>query len=1289
LLKETAMASIQEPIRFASFNASLNRNSEGQLITDLSTPDSSQAQNVAEIIQRVNPDVVLINEFDYDPDGNAAKLFQENYLAISQNGAAPVNYKYRYVAPSNTGIASDFDLDNNGSVVTTPGAPGYGNDALGFGDFPGQFGMALYSKYPIDTNGIRTFQNFLWQDMPGALLPDDPNTPTPNDWYSPEELNVFRLSSKSHWDIPIDVNGETIHVLASHPTPPVFDGPEDRNGTRNHDEIRFWADYVTPGQGNYIYDDAGNFGGFTPGSRFAIMGDQNADPFDGDSTDNAVLQLLDNPLINTTVTPASEGGADAAARQDAANDTHLGDPAFDTADFADTTPGNLRADYVLPSQNLEITDAGVFWPKSDDPLFRLVGDFNPNLPGGFPSSDHRLVSADVAGEPTVPDVSRKTVGDLEFLGEVTFDTGLTFDGTEVGGLSGITYDPFKNVFYSISDDRSQIDPARFYTLSIDLRDGTLDEGDATFQDVTTLTDENGNPFAASSLDPEGIALTSKGTLFISSEGDANQLIDPFVNEFSLQGQQFQELPVPEKFLPTAEATSGIRNNLAFESLTITPNSQSLFTATENALIQDGHAADLENESPVRILQYDLLTGQPEQEFVYFTDPVAAEPVPPDEFSTNGLVDLLAIDNNGTLLALERSFSTGVGNTIKLYQVQTQAALDVSSVDSFDGLEIDPPAEKRLLVDFADLGLSLDNIEGISFGPQLPDGRQSLVVVSDNNFSATQSTQVLAFAVDVDTIPGVVPVVETPPVIDLDDPLGDDAPGDADDPAIYVHPTDSSLSLVMGTLKDGGLGVYDLDGEELQTILPGDPGDVRYNNVDLVYGFNLGDQSVDLAIASDRENDTLAIFQIDPTTRQLTDVTADNIPESIFGVDDGEQTAYGLATYTSPVSGKSYVFVSQRENGEVAQLELSEDNSGKISARQVRTLFLPIPPGGESEDAQIEGMVADRELGYLYVGQEKVGIWKFSVEPGEGNEGVLIEAVKPDGSNIEADVEGLTIYYADDGTGYLLASSQGDSTFAVYSREGDNEYLGSFVVGESGDIDGAQESDGADVVNVPLGPQFPSGLLVTHDGSNDPAVVVEDEGELENVSTNFKFVPWENVANAFQDPLVIAPTSFNPRNPTPAIVGSDGDDELEGLSADILRGGPGNDILDVSAGSGNNRLFGGEDNDILFAGVNDSLFGEQGDDILFAGDGGSTLTGGDGRNQFWIAAAQTPSVNTIADFQTGMDVIGIGGLTGVTGIGNLSITQSGDDTLIGALNKDLAILTGIESNSLDSSSFVFA
>ena len=383
----TAKRGGPQSARFATFNASLNRNFAGQLISDLSTPGNDQADTVAEIIQRTRPDVLLINEFDFDDQGPggsslAGRLFQDNYLSVPHGTAAPIVYPYRFVAPSNTGIPSGFDLNNNGSV----GGP---DDAYGFGFFPGQFGMAVYSMFPIDQDAIRTFQLFLWKDMPGALLPDDPNTATPADWYSPAELAVFRLSSKSHWDVPIQIGRKTVHFLVSHPTPPVFDGPEDRNGTRNHDEIRLWADYVHPSRSGYIVDDEGGRGGLRAGALFVIAGDQNSDPLDGDSIPGSAQLLLEHPLINTKVTPDSEGAVEAAALQGGANLTHRGDPRFDTADFADSAPGNLRADYVLPRKNIRIVDAEVFWPTTDDPLFRLVGTFP------FPSSDHRLVSIDV------------------------------------------------------------------------------------------------------------------------------------------------------------------------------------------------------------------------------------------------------------------------------------------------------------------------------------------------------------------------------------------------------------------------------------------------------------------------------------------------------------------------------------------------------------------------------------------------------------------------------------------------------------------------------------------------------------------------------------------------------------------------------------------------------------------------------------------------------------------------------------------------------------------------------
>jgi hypothetical protein len=381
----SAKAGPPTDVRFASFNASLNRGSAGALAAEVSVPGSAQPDVIAEIIQRTRPDVLLINEFDYDEGNVALDGFHDNYLMVAHGTADPIEYPYRYTAPSNTGIFSGFDLDNSGAAGDF--VPG---DSFGFGFHPGQFGMAVYSMYPIDFTNIRTFQTFLWKDMPGALLPDDPSTAAPVDWYSPAELDVFRLSSKSHWDVPIEINKGTVHFLVSHPTPPVFDDPPfypagvDFNGRRNHDEIRFWADYVHPGRSGYIYDDNGNNGGLAANELFVIAGDQNSDPNDGDSIPGAIQQLLDSPKVNTKVTPSSLGGPEQAVLQGGANLTHLSDPAFDTADFSDLASGNLRADYVLPRKNMKIADAGVFWPLSTDPLFSLVS-----------SSDHRLVWIDV------------------------------------------------------------------------------------------------------------------------------------------------------------------------------------------------------------------------------------------------------------------------------------------------------------------------------------------------------------------------------------------------------------------------------------------------------------------------------------------------------------------------------------------------------------------------------------------------------------------------------------------------------------------------------------------------------------------------------------------------------------------------------------------------------------------------------------------------------------------------------------------------------------------------------
>lgn len=358
-----------------------------------------------------------------------------------------------------------------------------------------------------------------------------------------------------------------------------------------------------------------------------------------------------------------------------------------------------------------------------------------------------------------PRCHRLAVAGVENLGVVTFNTGYMFAETEVGGLSGITYDAQRGVYYVLSDDRSQVNLARYYKVKIDISDGQLDEGDVTFLKVITLLDENREPFAPSSVDPEGIVLARPGFVFISTEGDADVSppIDPFVNRFNLKGKQNKVLPVPVKFLPDGAETWGVRDNLAFEPLTVTPNRRFLYTAVENALAQDGPASTLDNETLSRVLQYKMSPGRPGSEFVFVTSAIPKPSDPPGEFADNGLVELAALDNAGTLLALERSFAVGVGNTIRLFETSTQGATDVSGLDALWNEDTGSPVSfvpmsKRLVADFSDLGISPDNLEGMTLGPMLPDGRYTLLVVSDNNFNPGQITQFVALALTVERVP---------------------------------------------------------------------------------------------------------------------------------------------------------------------------------------------------------------------------------------------------------------------------------------------------------------------------------------------------------------------------------------------------------------------------------------------------------------------------------------------------------------------------------------------------------
>jgi hypothetical protein len=356
-----------------------------------------------------------------------------------------------------------------------------------------------------------------------------------------------------------------------------------------------------------------------------------------------------------------------------------------------------------------------------------------------------VVTLAVAGAPAGAVSTRAHQPSLQFIGQAIIPTGTTFAGTTVGGLSSITYDASRNVYYVLSDDQSQINPARFYTVGIDVGPG-FGGGDVHFDAVTTLQQPGGGPYPVGGLDPEGLVLTKDRELILTSEGNANTLLAPFVRRYDLAGTYRGDLPVPGYYLPTADHSSGIRFNLAFESAGVPPNGRFVFTATENALFQDGPAATVGNGSPSRILRYNLQTGRLDREYLYETDPIFEPPVPPTNFAVNGIVELLPF-NNEFLLSMERSFSVGApgtGNEIKLYSVALPGATNVLGVPSLAGFDV-RPAQKSLLFDLGSLGIPLDNVEGMTLGPKLPDGRQSLVLVSDNNFAASQFTQFLLFA----------------------------------------------------------------------------------------------------------------------------------------------------------------------------------------------------------------------------------------------------------------------------------------------------------------------------------------------------------------------------------------------------------------------------------------------------------------------------------------------------------------------------------------------------------------
>lgn len=352
-----------ETLRVATFEPGLSRDGAGVLLGDLTGELDPDVVAALAVIRTTRPDVLLLTRFDHDPRGRALAAF----AGLLRDGTDGIDYPHSFQAPVNAGLPSGLDLDGDGLVS------GW-NDALGWGKYPGHGGMAILSRLPLDAAAARTFRDLRWADLPGATLPAHPDG---RPWPDPEAAAAFRLSSRSHWDVPVILpDGSRLHLLAANPTPPLFDGDEALNRLRNRDEIRFWSHYL---DGMPFTDDAG-ISAAAPESPVVVLGNFNADPVDGAGFKDGIGGLLAHPRLQDP-RPSSPGAATAA------NPEHSGPPELDTADWNDGPdgPGNLRVDYVLPDVRLGVQDAGVVWPIRGDSTARSVE-----------MSAHRLVWVDIA-----------------------------------------------------------------------------------------------------------------------------------------------------------------------------------------------------------------------------------------------------------------------------------------------------------------------------------------------------------------------------------------------------------------------------------------------------------------------------------------------------------------------------------------------------------------------------------------------------------------------------------------------------------------------------------------------------------------------------------------------------------------------------------------------------------------------------------------------------------------------------------------------------------------------------
>jgi myo-inositol-hexaphosphate 3-phosphohydrolase len=666
---------------------------------------------------------------------------------------------------------------------------------------------------------------------------------------------------------------------------------------------------------------------------------------------------------------------------------------------------------------------------------------------------------------------------LESLYSFNWNATFVPGGTQfLAGVTGLTHKS-GDIFYAISERDEN--PDLFWTLDLDHDDPPRITSIPA--NLTLPADSIGNPGGPANLDsPQAIAY-KKGTdkLYISHNLDSVSLFD----------RDNGVRKVPDNFASDLAAAT-LEEGKGLESLSFDPARPNvLWTASEAGADGDGHDGNW-----VRFTAIDLGDKSVVDEYVYEKDTDGG----------NGVVSIIALDYDGTFLVLERvatGTDYGVDHAVKLYFAYCDKTLNIQGYnDPLDSLDdIENFLQKKLLLELDSLDAytsrNVGRFEAMALR-SMNHKKARIVLVSNNGYQEYVKTQVLTVDLDIDVLGVVEPEGQT-----------DSLTGDPVDWAVsakaWVHPNNPEASLIFGTLSKSGLGVYSLDGSELAKFKHKD-GTVKYYGVDLLYAFPLYDNNgnldlYDLVLVTDRTSGELVVLKIDPDADDggLVAITDSSSPPEL-------DNPRAVAAYTSPFTGRSYIFVSLVDDHEIVQLELTSDNDGQVHFEEIDRR------GGNGRidlgSGRSLGMVVDREFGYLYTSVLNRGILKWDAEPHE-----LSSGDDPVEIADEDEYTGLDIYYGEEYNGYIIASFRADSSFAVFDRGGDNDFLGRFSVGANHDvdlnIDKTDRTEGLGIINVNLGPEFSCGLVVVQDrAASDPTFEVEDK-TLRNTKTNFKLGKW--------------------------------------------------------------------------------------------------------------------------------------------------------------------------------------